>query len=181
MTDSARDKQDVYGSGFIKAKRLAIKRSGGRCQFCGLRKASEGHHWAWDYPLDDKVQGHDITALCVTCHELATMLRDWVQRKHASFDEIEEEIRVSSNFYEKREAFSYWLFPEEEEEYGRSFFHSTHNTSKKKSGSPNFRRSSNSHMEENRPAHSELWFWCLVIVGPFFLIILMFHLHFLRG
>ncbi len=43
------------------------------------------------------------------------MLRDWVQRKHASFDEIEKEIEASSNFYQKREAFSYWLFPEEDE------------------------------------------------------------------
>lgn len=113
MTDSERDKEDDRGPGFHKAKRLAIKRSGGQCQFCGLREAKEGHHWAWNYPSDEEVQGHDITALCVTCHELATMLRDWVQRKHADFDEIEKEIKASSNFYQKREAFSYWLFPED--------------------------------------------------------------------
>lgn len=41
------------------------------------------------------------------------MLRDWVERKHADFDEIEKEIKASSNFYQKREAFSYWLFPED--------------------------------------------------------------------
>ena len=112
MADSARDREGIYGPGFNKAKRLAMARSRGKCQFCGLRKASEGHHWAWpDYPLDEKVQGHDITALCATCHELVTMLRDWVERKDADFDEIEKEIRASSNFYQKREAFSYWLFP----------------------------------------------------------------------
>lgn len=56
--------KDVYGPNFQKAKRLAIRRSGGKCQFCGLRKAEEGHHWAWpDYPSDENVQGHDITAL----------------------------------------------------------------------------------------------------------------------
>lgn len=115
MTDSTQDKKEVYGPNFNKAKKLAIKRSSGKCQFCGLREAREGHHWAWDYPSDEKVQGHDITALCTTCHELATMLRDWVQRKHADFDEIEKEIEASNSFYQKREAFSYWIFPEEEE------------------------------------------------------------------
>lgn len=109
--------KDIYGGNYPKAKRLAIARSGGKCQFCGLRKASEGHHWAWpDYPSGEEVQGHDITGLCETCHELATMLRDWVERKHADFDQISEEIKASNNFYEKREAFSYWLFPEEDEE-----------------------------------------------------------------
>ena len=109
--------KDVYGGNYPKAKRLAIARSGGKCQFCGLRKASEGHHWAWpDYPTGEEVQGHDITALCKTCHELATMLRDWVERKNADFDEIGKDIRASNSFYEKREAFSYWLFPEEDEE-----------------------------------------------------------------
>ncbi len=55
MTDSARDKKEVYGPNFNKAKKLAIKRSSGKCQFCGLREAREGHHWAWDYPLDEEV------------------------------------------------------------------------------------------------------------------------------
>lgn len=114
--DYARDQTDVYGNNFQRAKKLAMARSGGKCQFCGLRKASDGHHWAWDnYPSDEEVQGHDITALCKTCHELATMLRDWVGRKHADLDQLEKEIADSNNFYEKREAFSYWLFPEEEE------------------------------------------------------------------
>lgn len=115
MSYNARGREDVYGKGFQKAKRQAIARSGAKCQFCGLRRAEEGHHWAWpDYPSDEEVQGHDITALCKTCHELATVLRDWVKRKHADFDQIEKEIRTSNSFYEKREAFSYWLFPEED-------------------------------------------------------------------
>ena len=108
--------KDVYGGNYQKAKRLAIARSGGKCQFCGLREASDGHHWAWpDYPSGEEVQEHDITALCRTCHELATLLRDWVERKHADFDQIAYEFIMANNFYEKREAFSYWLFPEEDE------------------------------------------------------------------
>lgn len=109
--------KNIYGPNFRKATRLAISRSGGKCQFCGQRKAEEGHHWAWlDYPSDDEVQGHDITALCKVCHELATLLRDWVGRKHADVDQLSKEFKTSNNFYEKREAFSYWLFPEEDEE-----------------------------------------------------------------
>lgn len=114
MAGSARDKKDDRGPGFIKAKRHAMDRSSGKCQFCGLRRASDGHHWAWPvYPSDEEVQGDDVTALCKVCHELATMLRDWVERKHANFDQIAEEIKASSNFYQKREVFSYWLFPED--------------------------------------------------------------------
>ncbi len=114
---SSRSK-DVNGRNYRKAKGLAFARSGGKCQFCGLRKASDGHHWAWpNYPSDEEVQGHDITALCKTCHELATMLRDWVEGNHADFDQLGKEITDSNSFYEKREAFSYWLFPEEEKNY----------------------------------------------------------------
>ncbi|MCY4079418.1 MAG: hypothetical protein OXF54_04190 [Caldilineaceae bacterium] len=111
---SSREK-DVYGPGFNKAKRLAMARSGGKCQFCGLRKASEGHHWAWpDYPSDEKIQGHDLTALCTTCHKIATMLRDWVERKDADFDQIASELESANNFYQQRKAFTLWLFPAEE-------------------------------------------------------------------
>lgn len=110
---STPDEKDIYGGNFQKSKRLAISRSGGKCQFCGLRKAEEGHHWAWpDYPSGEEVQGHDLTALCPTCHELAILLRDWVGRKSASFDEISNKINSATSFYQKREAFSAWLFPE---------------------------------------------------------------------
>lgn len=105
---------DVYGGNYPKAKRLALARSGGKCQLCGLRRAVEAHHWAWpDYPSGEEVQGHDLTALCKVCHELATLLRDWVGSKDADFDEITKEIEASSNFHQKRQAFSYWLFPED--------------------------------------------------------------------
>lgn len=113
MSVDARDEKDVYGGNFTKAKRFAIARSDGKCQFCGLREASDGHHWAWpDYPSGEEVQGHDITALCKTCHELATMLRDWVGRKDADFDQLGTQIADCDNFYAKRAAFSLWLYPD---------------------------------------------------------------------
>ena len=112
MTDSARDKKVDRGPGFFKARNHAMARSGGTCQFCGLRKAEEGHHWAWpDYPSDEDIRGNDLIVLCNTCHELATLLRNWVRRE-ADFEKIREKIRTSNSFYEKRKAFSFWFFPE---------------------------------------------------------------------
>ena len=107
----------VYGPNFQKAKRQAIVRSSGKRQLCGLRKAEEGHHWAWpNYPSDEEVQGHDITVLCTPCHEFATVLRDWTQRKGASFDALAIGLNGANSFFEKREVFSYWLFPENQED-----------------------------------------------------------------
>ena len=108
--------EDVYSGNFPKARRLAFARSGGKCQFCGLRRAVEAHHWAYPlYPSGQNVQGHDLTALCKPCHELATTMRDWVARKHANFTDLAEELEACNTFIAKREAFSYWIYPEEEE------------------------------------------------------------------
>lgn len=121
-------KDDAYGGNFPKAKRLAIARSQGKCQFCGLRKAVEGHHWAWpNYPSGEDVQGHDLTALCKPCHELATVIRDWVERKGANFTDLAEELEACNTFIAKREAFSYWIYPEEEED--KKYDSKTYNTS----------------------------------------------------
>ena len=34
------------------ARSSAMARSGGVCQFCGHRDATEGHHWATVYPKE---------------------------------------------------------------------------------------------------------------------------------
>lgn len=108
---------DVYGGNYPKARRLALARSSGKCQFCGLRKAVEAHHWAFPvYPSGEKVQGHDLTALCKTCHELATVMRDWVARKDASVADLAYDLDKCNTFIAKREVFSYWLYPEEDED-----------------------------------------------------------------
>ena len=62
----------MYGPGFRRARQTAIDRSGGVCQFCGQRAATDGHHWAEHYPSDADVTGDDITALCGICHRAAT-------------------------------------------------------------------------------------------------------------
>ena len=110
--------QDVYGGNYPKAKRLAFARSSGKCQFCGLQKAREAHHWAQPnkYPSGEKVQGHDLTALCKSCHELASMVRDWVLDKGANMDELEEDLNHCNTYIAKREAFSFWIYPEDEDE-----------------------------------------------------------------
>lgn len=104
---------DVYGGNYPKAKRLAFARSGGICQFCGLQEAEEGHHWAfYDYPSGEDVQGHDLTALCTPCHELATTMRDWMERKGTDINFLREELEQCNSFIAKREAISYWIYPE---------------------------------------------------------------------
>ncbi len=67
------------------------------------------------------MQGHDLTALCNPCHEFATVLRDWVERKGADFDLLAGDLSVATSFFEKREIFSYWLFPETEEKQSYTF------------------------------------------------------------
>ena len=57
------------------------RRSRGICQLCGNRAATEGHHWAEQYPSGDDVTADDLTALCNLCHVLATTLR----RFHRAF------------------------------------------------------------------------------------------------
>lgn len=118
-------RKEVYGKNFRKAKGMAIARSGGKCQLCGIRNAQEGHHWAWPiYPSDDEVQGHDITALCKPCHEFATLLRNWTKRKGVDFDTLATNLDTAKNLYQKRRIFSHWLFPEDQEKLKRTL-HST--------------------------------------------------------
>ena len=113
----AQKNKDVYGGNFPKARSLALKRSGGKCQFCGLRRAKDAHHWAWpDYPSGDKVQHNDLTALCKPCHRLATIIRSWATTQgNADFNALAGELENAGSFYEEREALSAWLFPEKKE------------------------------------------------------------------
>ena len=65
----------VYGPGYRLAREAALRRSRGRCQLCGKRRAQEAHHWGLSYPADDEVTADDLTALCRLCHWLATLQR----------------------------------------------------------------------------------------------------------
>jgi hypothetical protein len=66
---------DVYGGNYKVARAEALARSNGICQFCGLAKATQSHHWARDYPAGSECQSKDLTALCEICHKLATRYR----------------------------------------------------------------------------------------------------------
>lgn len=65
----------VYGPGYRRARLEAFQRSGGICQFCGLRPAEEAHHWSRRYPPDEKITADHLTALCRLCHRAATLRR----------------------------------------------------------------------------------------------------------
>lgn len=63
------------GPGYWAARRIAFDRSDGICQFCGLYPAEEAHHWAFRYPADSDITADDLTALCRSCHWIATLRR----------------------------------------------------------------------------------------------------------
>lgn len=109
--------RDVYGGNYPEARELAFARSSYKCQFCGLQNAREAHHWAHpdEYPSGEMVQEYDLTALCETCHELASMMRDWILDKGASMDDLLQDLRFCNTYIAKREVFSFWLYPEDDE------------------------------------------------------------------
>ncbi len=147
MSYTARDQNDAYGGNYPKARNLALARSSGKCQFCGLREAVEAHHWAFpDYPSGEKVQGHDLTALCEGCHELATLLRDWMARKDADYTVLIEELGHCNTFIAKREVFSYWLYPPHEHELNTE----TDNARYKARNSARFRRESTGYRTKDK-------------------------------
>ena len=61
------------------ARRLAIKRSEGWCQFCGINRATQGHHWrgykAGNYKPENETTSDDLIGLCDDCHTIATAIR----------------------------------------------------------------------------------------------------------
>ena len=79
-------KQASYGKGFRVARAEALSRSGGVCQFCGQRPATDGHHWAEEYPPDSEISGDDLTGLCAICHTVATKMRRHVRAGGSIFD-----------------------------------------------------------------------------------------------
>ncbi len=74
-TSSQSQKTGAYEGNYSKAKAFAFRRSDNVCQFCGYNSAEHAHHWALKYPDGDSVRDKDLTALCTTCHHIATSLR----------------------------------------------------------------------------------------------------------
>ena len=74
---------EVYREGYEKARAVALKRNP-TCQFCGVHKATQAHHWnqAYAYPLDDSVTPNHLTAVCAPCHQIATAIREYY--RHSS-------------------------------------------------------------------------------------------------
>ena len=64
---------------YLAARRGALERSRGVCQFCGQREASSAHHWAVEYEPEEEVTPDSLIALCQPCHEIATEMRRFVR------------------------------------------------------------------------------------------------------
>ena len=67
--------ENDYGSGFQKAREVALARSGGVCQACGHFKATAAHHWQKRYSPDSEITANHLTGLCDLCHGMITALR----------------------------------------------------------------------------------------------------------
>ena len=67
---------DYQNPSYLSARSEAMGRSGGICQFCGTRPASETHHWRFGrYLAEEETTADELTALCRVCHQIATALR----------------------------------------------------------------------------------------------------------
>lgn len=71
---------DYSNPQYKKARDEAFARSGGICQFCGLRQAKEAHHWELSYTAARDIRGDHLTALCQECHIEATLKRKLANR-----------------------------------------------------------------------------------------------------
>lgn len=110
---------------YKKAKALAFERSKGVCQFCGLKKAEEAHHWHGYQDLTgyknicykpvEKIKGEDLTALCKDCHRIASAIKarhkkiviekEQLRRKEQKLNEKKEELTMrEKNLEEEIEA-----------------------------------------------------------------------------
>ena len=72
--------EQVYGEGYQRARAAALERSP-VCQLCRCRPAMETHHWAQVYPSDSSVEPEDLTALCLSCHAVATTIRPYYRNR----------------------------------------------------------------------------------------------------
>ena len=77
---------DYSHPAFRSARKEAIERSDGMCQFCGLAEATDAHHWAppGSYPAAEDTLAKDLTAVCSDCHHVATAIRRQAGRAKAS-------------------------------------------------------------------------------------------------
>ncbi|MDE0463286.1 MAG: hypothetical protein OXH93_12800 [Caldilineaceae bacterium] len=161
----------VYGGNYPKSRKLAMARSKGKCQFCGLQQAVEAHHWAYPhYPSAHNVQSHDLTALCKACHEFATVIRDWVAKKDARFDDLVRELDYCNTFVAKREAISYWLYPDGDQKFGSSTYQSSYSRPRKKTSSGHSYKPRNASQKTDKLLAFLFWF----ILVPVLLALLVY-------
>lgn len=51
-------------------RKAVIRRAGGRCEICGLRKPIQVHHLRGSYERIPNEDPWDLAALCFACHEM---------------------------------------------------------------------------------------------------------------
>ena len=61
-----------------RARGGALARSRGRCQGCGYALAKHAHHWQLRYLPPWATTSDHLTALCLLCHQVMTLLRKFL-------------------------------------------------------------------------------------------------------
>ena len=78
---------------FRKARDDTFRRSEGWCQFCGLTRATQAHHWrgykGGDYKPEEETTADELIGLCDLCHKLVTTIRS----RHAAMIKYEKLLR----------------------------------------------------------------------------------------
>lgn len=105
---SQQKRVDPYEGNYSEARKIAFNRSNGKCQFCGSKDAEEAHHWALSYPSGTKVSHNDLTALCKTCHNIATSLRALV-REGVDRNELDADFESAYEDRQKYKMMTHWI------------------------------------------------------------------------
>lgn len=69
---------DYFHPIFRRARAWARARSRGVCQGCGYALAEHAHHWLLFYPPPWATTPDHLTALCLLCHRVMTLLRKFL-------------------------------------------------------------------------------------------------------
>ena len=69
---------DYFHPIFRRARGRCFARSRGRCQGCGYALAKHAHHWMVRYLPPWATTSDHLTALCLLCHRVMTLLRGFL-------------------------------------------------------------------------------------------------------
>ena len=95
---------DYQNPTYREARRHALNRSKGCCQFCGLKQADDAHHWRGyserDYLPPEQTTADELIGLCRDCHKIASAIKARFKAiifKEQDLDRKEKELKEREN------------------------------------------------------------------------------------